>query len=194
MQNLLPYGGEVFYFPQFLSPHQANLYYEVFFHKVKWQQPEIQLFGKKYLVPRLTAWYGDPYATYYYSGLKNEPLPWFEELLELKKVLQHFCNTSFNSVLINLYRHEKDSMGWHADDEKELGKNPIIASVSLGAKRKFVLRNKQNKSQRVSIELENGSLLWMKGECQHFWEHAVPKQNKPLNPRINLTFRNILMF
>ncbi len=188
----MPYDGDVFYYPNFLSSQDAQFYFTIFKEKVQWEQPTIKLFGKAFLSPRLTAWYGDNQAIYHYSGIKNIPKSWFLELLQLKSLIEKFSYEEFNSVLINWYRNHHDSMGWHADDEKELGINPVIASVSLGETRKFVMRHKYHKKLKVIIPLENGSLLIMKGCTQHHWEHSVPKQSKLCFDRINLTFRKII--
>jgi alkylated DNA repair dioxygenase AlkB len=141
--------------------------------------------------PRLSAWYGDPGAIYSYSGLRLEPLPWTPVLLEIRQVVTDLAETPFNSVLLNLYRDGQDSMGWHSDAEPELGRNPVIASVSLGAVRRFVLRHKKRKEQHIALELESGSVLVMGGALQHYWRHALPKIRQAVGPRINLTFRLI---
>lgn len=190
--NLLPFDGEVYYFSDFLSEDQSFFYFQALKEKVQWSQPSIKLFGKTYLTPRLTAWYGDKNAIYSYSGVMNFPKEWFYELKTLKCQVEEFCQWKFNSVLINWYRNERDSMGWHADDEKELGKNPLIVSVSLGVTRKFIFRHKLKKNYKVNVNLANGSLLIMQGETQHFWEHSIPKQSKVCEDRINLTFRKII--
>lgn len=192
MQNLLCRDGEVYYYPYFLDPSECVFYYQIFVNKVKWQQQKIKLFGKTYLCPRLSAWYGDADAEYTYSGILNKPEKWFSELETLKRKIEAFCKHTFNSVLINWYRNEKDSMGWHSDDEPELGLNPVIASVSLGQPRVFKFRHRFDKTLKLSICLENGSLLVMKGACQHYWEHAIPKQTKSCQGRINLTFRKVV--
>lgn len=191
LENLIPFDGEIFYFPKFLTNLEADKFFSILIKKIQWQQPEIKLFGKTYKVPRLTAWYGDENASYIYSGIKNQPLNWFNELLEIKNKTEMFCNHEWNSVLVNWYRNGNDSMGWHADDEKELGTNPVIASVSLGAKRKFLIKHKKQSSIPISLELENGSLLLMQGDFQHNWVHAIPKQKGIREGRINLTFRKI---
>lgn len=192
MQNLLPLDGELYYYSNFLSSEQSHFFFEIIKAKVHWEQPIIKLFGKNYLSPRLTAWYGDSNAVYKYSGVINIPQNWFKELWDLKCLVENFIGKEFNSVLINWYRNEKDSMGWHSDDEKELGKNPIIASVSLGTTRKMIFRHRKNKKQKFTICLENGSLLLMQGSIQHYWEHAIPKETQPCSGRMNLTFRNVL--
>jgi alkylated DNA repair dioxygenase AlkB len=142
-------------------------------------------------VPRLSAWYGDAGAVYTYSGLRLEPLPWTPVLLEIKQATERLSGTRFNSVLLNLYRDGQDSMGWHSDDEPELGPEPVIASVSLGALRRFVFQHKKRR-WRIALDLEPGSVLLMAGATQHHWRHALPKTRRPVAPRINLTFRTIL--
>ncbi|MCS7077565.1 MAG: alpha-ketoglutarate-dependent dioxygenase AlkB [Bacteroidia bacterium] len=193
MKSLLPCDGEVYYYPSFISLEESKIYYKAILNKVEWEQQTITIFGKTYMCPRLSAWYGDSGTDYIYSNILNKPKAWFVELEELKKKVSLFCNYSFNSVLINWYRNEKDSMGWHSDDEVELGKNPVIASISLGASRVCKFRHRFNKKLKHSVLLENGSLLVMQGACQHYWQHAVLKQAKPCMGRINLTFRRICL-
>ena len=159
-----------------------------------WQQDTITIYGKKHLVPRLTAWYGDADKPYTYSGIKMNPEPWTITLNEIKQKVEAEAATKFTNVLLNYYRNGQDSMGWHRDNEKELGENPIIASVSFGQTRPFHLRHKFRKDvPKLTIPLTHGSLLIMKGTTQHFWEHQVPKSAKTLEPRINLTFRKIIV-
>ncbi len=156
-----------------------------------WQQPQLRIFGRIVNAPRLEAWYGDTGAAYSYSGLAHEPLPWTPELQALRKRVERTARVSFNSVLANLYRDGSDSNGWHADDEPELGEQPVIASLSLGAPRRFLLRHRKT-GDRVEIVLESGSLLVMRGATQECWKHSVPKQRTVQMPRINLTFRSIV--
>ncbi|MBL4676206.1 MAG: alpha-ketoglutarate-dependent dioxygenase AlkB [Mucilaginibacter sp.] len=158
---------------------------------IDWKQETIQMYGKILNTPRLTAWYGDNERTYAFSGNKYHPMPWTPELLQIKQRVDEAAGTQFNSVLLNYYRHGNDSVAWHADDEPELGLNPVIASVSFGQVRKFDIRHKEDHKLRHSVELENGSLLIMKGDLQHNWEHQVPKSTKAFKERINLTFRVI---
>lgn len=160
----------------------------------KWRQDKIKIYGKEYNVPRLTALYGDNDKPYTYSGIRMQPEPWTETLAAIKQVVENMAETIFTSVLINYYRNGQDSMGWHRDNEKELGQNPVIASVSFGQTRPFHLRHKFRKDvQKLIIPLTHGSLLLMKGETQHFWEHQIPKSAKQLEQRINLTFRKIIV-
>ena len=178
--------------PDFLSPEQAVAYLRELETTIAWRQEPIRLFGREVMQPRLTAWYGDPGACYGYSGLRLAPLPWTPALLALRTQVETAATARFNCVLLNLYRHGQDSMGWHADDEPELGPAPVIASLSLGATRRFRLRPRD--AQRtphlpVSLELTSGSLLLMRGPTQQHWQHAIPKTARPTAPRCNLTFR-----
>jgi len=155
-----------------------------------WRQEPITLFGKQMLQPRLLAWYGDPQAVYRYSGRQHDPLPWTAELAGLRQRIEALTGARYNSVLANLYRDHRDSMGLHADDEPELGERPVIASLSLGEERVFRLKHRQRKDLKaVRIPLTDGSLLVMAGATQQHWKHEVPKQTRPCGPRINLTFR-----
>ncbi len=156
-----------------------------------WKQPQLRLFGRTVAAPRLEAWHGDPGAGYRYSGLDHDPQPWTPLLLALRERIERVSNARYNSVLINLYRDGGDSNGWHADDERELGPEPAIASLSLGAARRFLLRHRADATQ-VEIVLEDGSLLLMRGRTQQCWKHTVPKERRVRDPRINLTFRYVV--
>lgn len=159
---------------------------------IDWREESIQMFGKRYMQPRLLAWYGDPGVSYRYSGMRHDPLPWTPLLANLRKRVEALAGISFNSVLANLYRNERDSMGLHADDEPELGHRPVIASLSLGEERVFRLRHRQRKDLKpIRLVLTPGSLLIMRGATQENWKHEVPKQTRPCGPRINLTFRQV---
>ncbi len=153
-----------------------------------WRAESISLWGKQHLQPRLTAWHGD--ARYSYSGLDLAPLPFTPLLLTIKQAVELATGQGFNSVLLNYYRNERDSMGMHSDDEPELGREPAIASLSFGASRTFILRHRHTK-QTVKLALSDGSLLLMRGKTQHFWLHGINKSVRPIGPRLNLTFRNI---
>nr|WP_206077672.1 alpha-ketoglutarate-dependent dioxygenase AlkB [Pontibacter sp. SGAir0037] len=182
--------AEVYYSPHFFSREESDNYLQELQQQVNWKQENIKLFGKEQPMPRLTAWYGD--KGYTYSGLQNAPQPWLPVLLQLKERVEQVSGAQYNSVLLNLYRTGQDSMGWHADDEKELGQEPDIASVSFGIPRKFGFRHRFRKElKNVYLVLEHGSLLLMKGATQHYWQHALPKTGKAVGIRINLTFRNI---
>lgn len=190
-RNLLPRDGEVTFLSNFLSPEQSDDWLRRLSQEVPWQQQSVHLFGRTVAQPRLTAWCGDEGVRYRYSGLELLANGWPEPVLEIKRQLSSHLDVSFNSVLLNLYRNHLDSMGWHADDEKELGRNPLIASVSLGAMRKFQMRHKEDRGLKLDLELTHGSLLVMRGPTQHYWQHGIPKQSKPASERINLTFRQI---
>ena len=161
--------------------------------EIPWVQNKIKFYGKESLVPRLESWHGDEGMSYTYSGIRMDAKPWTKNLLVIKESIEPIAKTTFNSVLINYYRDGKDRVAWHSDDEKELGKNPVIASVSLGAERKFKLRHKKYKENKLQHEvfLQCGSLLLMSGPTQHHWLHEIPRTAKPIGPRINLTFRVI---
>lgn len=181
-------GGDLKFMRFFLDEYQSTLLYNRLKSSIEWQAEEIFVYGKKHLVPRLTAWYGE--KEYSYSGLLHQPKIWNDELIfikeELRKVLPDFVP---NGVLLNYYRNGKDKMGWHSDDEKELGHNPIIVSLSLGSTRRFDLKHKSEKDQKLSIDLTAGSLLIMAGGSQVNWKHQIPQQLKVVGGRINLTFR-----
>ncbi|WP_203293225.1 alpha-ketoglutarate-dependent dioxygenase AlkB family protein [Luteirhabdus pelagi] len=183
--------AEIVYYPNFLSTAEADRYFDILLKETPWQQDNITVFGKTYPQPRLTALYGEAGKPYTYSGITMHPHPFTEPLLGLKKKVEDVVEAHFTTLLLNLYRDGNDSNGWHADDEKELGKNPIIASVSLGASRSFHLKHKKDKSLKHKIQLEHGSLLVMKGTTQEFWKHQIPKTKKDVGPRINGTFRII---
>ena len=182
------------YYPEFFSTTQANGMLQKLISGITWKQNTIKMYGKENPVPRLEAWYGDPGKSYTYSGITMQPTPWNDDLKIIKNSIEPVSGVIFNSVLINHYRDGKDRVAWHSDDEKELGRNPVIGSVSLGAERNFKLRHKQHKvnGQKKQITLRHGSFLLMKGSTQHHWMHEIPRTAKPIGPRINLTFRVIL--
>ena len=192
LQPLVLPDADVALDPDFLSPERAAAYLRELETTIAWRQEPIRLFGREVMQPRLTAWYGDPGTRYGYSGLRLAPLPWTPALLDLRARVETAAAARFNCVLLNRYRHGQDSMGWHADDEPELGAAPVIASLSLGATRRFRLRPRD--AQRpphapVTLALTSGSLLLMRGPTQQYWQHAVPKTARPTAPRLNLTFR-----
>jgi alkylated DNA repair dioxygenase AlkB len=158
-----------------------------------WRQENVQIFGKSYRQPRLVALYGDPGKKYDYSGISLHPLPWSDLLRDIKRRVEDCTDAQFNAVFLNLYRDHNDSMGFHSDDERELGKNPTIASVTFGATRTFLMKHKFRRDvPTMKIPLEAGSVLLMKGSTQHFWKHGINKQSEPCGPRVNLTFRMLL--
>jgi alkylated DNA repair dioxygenase AlkB len=179
------------YYPNFLKKELADHYFEILSHQLQWQTEYYKMFGKILASPRLVAWYGNEGLNYRYSGIKHQAFAWTKELFNIKNDLEKNLNCDFNSVLANLYRDGQDSMGWHADDEPELGQYPIIASISLGASRIFSFRSIQKPRQSIKISLTHGSLLVMEGETQHHWQHAILKTTKCIEPRINLSFRLI---
>lgn len=186
-------GGELVLFDPWLAPGEASALFGTLRETVPWRQEAITIAGRRILQPRLTAWIGDSGAVYAYSGLRLAPEPWPPALAALRARVEEAAGAPFNSVLANVYRSGDDSMGMHADKEKELGKDPLIASVSLGAPRRFVMAyaGKQKGVPRVELPLGGGSLLVMRGTTQRFWRHGVPKE-PGAGPRINLTFRRIL--
>jgi alkylated DNA repair dioxygenase AlkB len=161
--------------------------------EVPWRAENIVVWGRTYPQPRLIAWYGDLGKNYIYSGINLSPLPWTLALLDIKRLVEAVARMDFNSVLINYYRDHRDSMGMHSDDDPELGERPILASLSLGEERTFILKHKRDKALRpVRLKLASGSVLLMKGETQRYWKHGIAKETRPCGPRINLTFRRIL--
>ena len=185
--NLLPCDGELHYYPDFVE----DIFFEDLRSSVRWRQDEITVFGKTHPQPRLTCWYGD--RSYSYSGITMHPDPWTPLLLDLKKKVEEKCGLEFNSLLINYYRNGSDHVSWHADDERELGVNPAIASLSFGEVRRFQLRHRSLKDLKpVTLDLESGSLVLMAGAIQRHWVHRIAKSAKPLGGRINLTFRRII--
>lgn len=185
-------GADISYFPSFLTGNDARILFQHLSTKTPWQQDKITLFGKTHPQPRLTALYANNQNSYSYSGITMNPHTFSVELKQLKQAVERACQTIFTSCLLNYYRDGKDSNGWHSDDEKELGENPIIASVSLGAERFFHLRHKTDKTLKHKLLLEHGSLLLMQGATQHNWQHQIPKTSKNIGGRINLTFRVII--
>ncbi len=184
--------GELTYWPALYSPARSRALLEALARDVPWRQEALRFGGKSYPQPRLTAWYGDPGAQYSYSGLSLAPLPWNETLAEVRQDIERLVGRTFNSALLNYYRDGQDSVGWHSDAEPELGRNPLIASLSLGATRKFALRHRKRKHLApLVLELAGGSLLLMAGTTQHYWQHRVPRTRLPVSARINLTFRTI---
>jgi len=189
--NLAGRDGELVYLPGFLPPSVADAMFRRLRSELAWHEETIVIAGKSVKVPRLVCWYGDEGAVYRYSGVDHRPLPWHPALLELREAIEARSGWTFNSVLGNWYRDGNDSMGWHADNEKELGANPSIASLSLGATRLFRLRHTRS-GDIVDLELADGSLLLMGGALQHHWRHCLPKTRKPVGERINLTYRFII--
>lgn len=189
--NLLPIDGEVFYIPDFLSTKEAKYLYTELEEKIIWQHDEFLIYGKKIITRRKVAWYGSKPFEYTYSGIKRKAHIWGKELDSIRKWVELETKTRYNSCLLNLYPEGIDGMGWHSDDEKELRPLATIASLSLGSDRKFSFKHRLTK-ETVSLTLQNGSLLLMKGTTQKHWLHQLPKTKKTIGPRINLTFRSII--
>lgn len=192
--------ASLLYFPNFYPKTRADELFHVLQEQVPWRQDHIQIAGLARLQPRLSAWFGDSGAEYTYSGLHLVPLPWHPCIRDIKQEIEQVIassvvadmpSTSFNSVLLNNYRDQYDSMGWHSDDEPELGPQPVIASLSLGGTREFALKHKYRKGRHFKIPLAHGSLLVMFGNTQSHWQHAIAKETMHCDARINLTFRRI---
>lgn len=184
-------GAELLYVPSFFDKVKSDDYFEKLINNVQWKQDKINMYGRELPLPRLSAWYGDNDKPYSYSGITLQPNLWTDQLSEIKSDLEKVANVNFTSVLINRYRDGKDYVGWHTDAEKELGRNPVIGSVNFGATRKFQLRRIDDHKVKFEIELKHGTLLLMRGETQHYWQHQVPKTSAVIGERLNLTFRAI---
>jgi alkylated DNA repair dioxygenase AlkB len=185
--------AEVYYLPHLPLAQAPDIVLRRLIDEVPWRAENIVVWGRTYAQPRLIAWYGDVGMIYTYSGIQLTPLPWTRTLLDIKKRVEAVAGTDFNSVLLNYYRDHRDSMGLHSDDEPELGERPILASLSLGEERTFILKHKRDKALKpVCLKLASGSLLLMKGDTQRYWKHGIDKETRPCGPRVNLTFRRIL--
>lgn len=184
-------NGEYIYIPNFYDKATADGFLNRFIDEIEWKQESMNMYGKQIPFPRLTAWYGDNDKPYSFSGITLQPKQWNEDLVQIKRDIEPKAEVVFNSVLLNRYRDGNDSISWHTDAEKELGRNPVIASVNFGAERKFQLKHIET-GEKIEIELKHGSLLIMKGELQHYWKHQVPKTKMKVTERINLTFRVII--
>lgn len=189
--NLISQDGELYLYEQFLKKNEAHYYFKKLLLDTPWQQRKITMFGKTFDQPRLVSWHAESGVHYQYSGIKLAPSPWTDALLTLKSSVEELIGHSFNSAFLNLYRNGEDYMGWHRDNEKALGSNPIIASVSLGEKRLFKLKHINNNSIKYDCELNSGCLLVMAGKIQHYWKHCLPKSRKAGNPRVNITLRQV---
>jgi len=190
--NMLPYEGEVIYEGSIFNRKQITSYYQNLLHQIPWQNDEAIIFGKHHITKRKVAWYGDKAYSYTYSGVTKQAHLWTPELLQLKQKVEEISSTTYNSCLLNLYHDGTEGMGWHSDAEKTLLENGTIASITFGAERKFSFKHKVTR-QRVDILLENGSLLLMKGTTQKNWLHRLPPTKKVFSPRINLTFRTVII-
>jgi alkylated DNA repair dioxygenase AlkB len=189
--NILHTDGTVNYYGKILSSREANQYFDLLMQNILWKNDEVVIFGRHIVTRRKAAWYGDSDYLYTYSNTTKQALTWTKELTDLKQIVEEYAETKFNSCLLNLYHNGNEAMGWHSDDEKSLGKNNTIASLSLGAEREFLFKHKQTK-RIASVVLEHGSLLIMKDATQANWLHSLPKSKNVPQPRINLTFRKIV--
>lgn len=189
--NLLPYDGTVQYYGRVLNQTESTRFLQKLLTSIAWKNDEAVIFGKHYITKRKAAWYGDAAYSYTYSNTTKQALPWTEELRCLRQLVEKTCSCRFNSCLLNLYHDGEEGMAWHSDDEKSMGENTVIASLSLGAERRFAFRHKRTK-ETTGLVLENGSLLVMKDSTQSNWLHSLPKSKKIKTPRINLTFRTII--
>jgi alkylated DNA repair dioxygenase AlkB len=190
--NLLPKDGEAYMLPQLFSQEQSDMLYQSLLKNIAWKHEPIIMFGKAIMQPRLTAWCGDAGISYTYSGIRMQPQEWHDDLYFIKERVEDETGHTFNSALLNCYRDGNDSMGWHRDNERSLGINPVIASVSLGATRFFHLKHSTDSALKLKIPLGHGSLLLMKGATQHHWLHCIQKEPKVIGGRVNITFRTIV--
>jgi alkylated DNA repair dioxygenase AlkB len=184
-------NAEIEYTPAFFNLKESKKLFDLIYNKTNWIEDNIRVYGKVYKQPRLTAFYANNDKAYEYSNISMKPQPFSPILNAVKLKIEKATKMTFSSCLLNLYRDGQDSNGWHSDNEKELGKNPVIASLSLGAERLFHLKHKSIKTLKHKLTLQNGSLLLMKGDTQHHWLHQIPKTKKLIDKRINLTFRLI---
>jgi alkylated DNA repair dioxygenase AlkB len=190
--NLLPYDGVADYYGKVMRQSEASHYYDRLMNTIEWRNDEAVIFGRHIITKRKVAWYGDGKFSYTYSNITRHALAWTKELLELKQLAESLTGASFNSCLLNLYHNGDEGVAWHSDDEKALAPNGAIASLTFGAERKFSFRHKKTK-ETTSVLLESGSLLVMKDETQTAWLHSLPKSKKVTTPRINLTFRTMVI-
>jgi len=184
--------ADVCLYPAIFSLEEADLFFRKLKHEIVWQQEQIEMYGQIHQTPRLSAWYGDEFKSYTYSGITSHPRAWTDNLLKIKQRVASISSHQFNSVLLNLYRTGADSVAWHSDDEPELGREPVIASVSFGQARSFQMKHKTKVAEKQKILLSHGDLLIMKGKTQQHWFHQIPKSKRSMQARINLTFRVVL--
>lgn len=190
--NLLPYDGVVEYYGKIFTPDEATSYYDVLLRNIDWKNDEAIMFGRHIITKRKVAWYGDTNYSYTYSRMSKRALLWTPELLRLREIIQQRTQTSYNSCLLNLYHDGSEGMAWHSDDEKALGNTTTIASLTFGAERRFAFKHKRTK-EKIVLLLEHGSLLVMKAETQQHWLHRLPPTTAVTTPRINLTFRTMML-
>lgn len=191
IENILPYDGEVLYYGKVISGTEEQRILDYLLSEIVWKNDEAVIFGKHIITKRKVAWYGDTDFSYTYSNTTKQALLWTDELLKLRMLVEGFTGTKYNSCLLNLYHDGDEGMAWHSDDERSLGKNTSIASLSFGAERKFAFKHKSSKDT-ISLILDSGSLLEMKGTTQTNWLHRLPKTTRVKRPRVNLTFRTMI--
>ena len=184
--------GQAIYFGKIISEEQINVFFEELINKIDWKNEVVVMFGNEITTKRKVAFYSDPNIQYRYSQRTKKGLEWISILLQIKSIVESYTQTQYNACLLNLYHNGNEAMGWHSDNEVEIMPNSSIASISLGAERKFSFKNKTTKETNT-ILLENGSLLEMKGELQNHWLHSLPKSTKIIMPRINLTYRQMII-
>lgn len=185
--------ADIIFYRHFFSQQESDKLFQTLLNEIEWRQDKMKIYGKEVSLPRKTAWYGDRDNSYSFSGIHLVPNPWTPVLLKIKDKVEE-AKVRFNSVLLNLYRDGNNGISWHSDAKPELGKNPVIGSVSFGETRRFMLRHKQNKKLKAEVKLSHGSFLLMRDKTQHFWQHQIPKTSKKIQSRINLTFRVINHF
>ena len=189
--NIINQDGQAHYFGEIINDEQNHKYFNELLHKIEWANEKLIMFGKEITTKRKVAFYADPFINYTYSNKTKKGLQWTPLLIEIKKIVTSYTGSNYNACLLNLYHDGEEGMGWHCDDEKEIIPNSSIASLSLGAERKFAIKHKLTK-QTHSMILENGSLLEMLGSFQKNWLHSLPKSKKVIDTRINLTFRQMI--
>lgn len=189
--ELLPFDGSALLYHDFIDAARAGDIFRQLLDETPWEERDIVVFGKKHREPRLSAWHSEPHISYTYSGILRSPQPWTPLLKELRDRCADAAGAAFNAVLVNLYRDGNDGVGWHADNEASNGREPVIASLSLGASRRFDFRHRETK-EMIHVQLHAGSLLVMSGLSQHCWMHQLPRTKRVTEPRINLTFRRIV--
>ena len=190
-KNLLPRDGILIYYDELFSKEESSNYLTDLLNTINWKQDELIIFGRKIITTRKVAWYGDKEFSYIYSNREKKALPWTDTILEIKKKVENFSSETFNSCLLNLYPSGKEGMAYHSDNESSILKHSCIASISFGAERKFFFKHNLT-GEKISLFLENGSILLMKGEIQTNWKHSLPKMSKVSTPRVNLTFRKMI--
>jgi alkylated DNA repair dioxygenase AlkB len=192
VRRLIDDDGSLDDYGRILTNTESQHLFDRLVANVPWHQGSVRVFGRDIPEPRLTSWHGDPGSSYSYSGRTVQPSPWTKDLAAIRTLVESLATFGFNSVLANLYRDGRDGVAWHSDDEVELGSEPVIASFSLGASRRFSVRRRDRTGERIDLDLHAGTLIVMRGSFQRTWEHSIPKTRRPVDQRVNLTFRTIL--